>query len=458
MTGDQNQKRRGPEKRLRIGVFPYVVAVLALTTIVLCIVDTRPGVVLRRAAQKTLDALDMPQITALYQSWQSGSVTARGNGETISFQARLPAQALLKREGKGAFSLWLENDSVIVTAPEKFSDAHAVARTLAARAFNAADVADSAEEQDRIRLFLAWSDPALALDQTKTALAAALTAADAEASLTNGTFLSQEGEEVSCRAVQYTLDSKQACAFLQTFFDQASGEELGAVYCAFYALQKKTVSEEAYQTFLDAISPTGKVPTFLCDAMRDPGAAVTVTHCLYRGKLCETQIRVSSPALTVTSTVRFGVGGKAGEESRADLKLEKEGSEILTLSVSHRVAEDTKKAYLTEASFSMTDQTGLFAESEAPLAGKIRFSYGREKKDLGLRFILGGSETYFRALMTKEPSGGAVAFTLNAWEENRKNTLLHAWDIEISQNAGNIPAAPEAASSPLPDASAEETS
>ena len=457
MNTPQTKPRPGAKRPPRVGIFPCLVLALALVTLILFFVDTRPGTVLSRAAKKTADSLESPVLSMLYKASQHGTLTATGKGETVTYIADLPARALVQKEGEGAFSLHLEQDSAAITLPAQFSGARTAERKQLSAILQENNLALSAEDRVRLRLWSALCDPDLAAPKTRTALSLALQKEKGKAKIASSLYLDKDGEEVSCRAVVYTYDSKRALTFLQTFFDNASFDEIGAGLEALYALQNETLAVERRQAIAYAFAPLGTETTFILSAMSDPSATLTVTHCMASGALVETRIDLSSPRLTLTGALRYGVGGKAGDVTRGSFSVTKDGAEALSLSFLARVTEDTKKAFLSEAEYSLTDATGLFTESaDQSLSGKMRFSLGKEKKDIGLRLVAGDSETYFRALLNEKADQNGVSLTLNSWEENRRNTLRHPWDIVIQTTAGNLPAMPASEGTLLTESSASE--
>jgi len=90
---------------------------------------------------------------------------------------------------------------------------------------------------------------------------------------------------------------------------------------------------------------------------------------------------------------------------------------------------------ISEWTWEVSDPKSVFLTEKTETSGKIRYSWGKTKKDIGLRFVTDGKEITFGGTLTEYKSGKKCKFRLRRLEVDREN-LLGKEGLSVSLTPG----------------------
>ena len=101
-----------------------------------------------------------------------------------------------------------------------------------------------------------------------------------------------------------------------------------------------------------------------------------------------------------------------------ELRAKEGEAELFSLSLGSEIEEDSKSALIRRWSYSYTDAVGAVTPGTGQEAGEIIFSWGKAKKDLGLRLILGEDTLVFRGELESYKKGRKLDLYVDRVEWN----------------------------------------
>ena len=132
-----------------------------------------------------------------------------------------------------------------------------------------------------------------------------------------------------------------------------------------------------------------------------------------------------------------------------NLSLKKGEESLLEAHVNHRIVEDSRTAYVRQLDYSVSDPAGTVLLSESgQISGKIRYSWGKEKGDIGLRIITPSGQIGFGGMIEEYKAEKSLRCRISRVEVDRINRL----DSDLVLTLSNKPAEHRAlpAGKPLP--------
>ena len=293
-----------------------------------------------------------------------------------------------------------------------------------------ADSAFSLEEESGTealyRLFLALSDPDWNREAEILSAAKKIGKKMGVKAEVAKAHLIRSGEEFSVSRQTYRLSSDQLLKGLDAFSDlgQDEGwkEALLARYNLFSVLIGKEPdlgSEEAWKLFL---AGQGEAFQTLRDRLEDPKSQVTMEWDLYRGRVVRVHLSFRLGDEVGEGELYFGKNIKKSKNSEASLQVRRGEETVFQFSLNLSLSEDSKNAYVRELDYSVTDPEHRVLADRDQTSGKLRYSWGKVKADVGLRWITPERQIGFGGVL-KENKKGSVVIEIGRVEEDRVNQL-----------------------------------
>lgn len=410
--------------------FPLLALVLLITTLLGLFSGGSSAGKLFRAMEKTGADLKKKEegVLSVLSYLQQGSVALSGTDLAVEYKAALPEGAsLFTKKGSGSLKLVALGDRLALESPEllekTLSGARGGAALLADSAFC---LEETAESEALYRLFLALSDPALngKIDVLSAAKKiGAKMGSDAE--VTKAPLI-RRGEEFSVTRQTYRLSSEQLVKGLDAFAQLGQNEEWKQALVSRYSLLLSLVgkeptlgTEEAAALFL-----TGQGEAFqsLRDRLGKEKNQMTVEWDLYRGRVVRVHLSFRIGDEVGEGEIYFGKNIKTAKTSEASLSVRRGEETVFQCSASLTLSEDSKNAYVRELDYSVTDPEHRILTEKDMASGKFRYSWGKVKSDIGLRWITPERQIGFGGVL-KEQKKGTVTVEISRVEIDRVNQL-----------------------------------
>lgn len=443
METSNNENRR---RARRGGIFPYIAFFLAVFTLVTAFLDLSPSRALKSAIRGTQKEWEEREevLAFLSQVLREGGIQVEGKSFDLSYYGNLPEAAYLSlSNGDGDLSFYSQDDELILESQALLDSPLSADREGAASKIDeSALVSQEFPEKEilfLLRAYLALTDPALTQGTLSSAVSRVGNKLFGSAKREKGYFL-VEGEEVSATKISYTLEADDFSRGLAAFQKEGEKEEVrDAVLAVFTALNALTgnpttkENKDAIETFFKGEGEKYDAFARTLESGDSRGEAV---FWIRSGSLVGMEWSLSLEGVTASLSLSLGKNIKGSKESCLEWQWQRDGEEAVAFSLSHRMVEDSKKACIREVEWDFCGEEG-----------KIRYSWGKTKGDLGLRVITPEKEINFRGELKEYKKRKKISFVLSAVEENRENRLSSPLTLILTRE-GKIPAMP-AAKGPL---------
>lgn len=449
---------KNPRKAGRGGIFPALALILFLVTVVGFFIDTNPERELLYAWENTSAALceDEETLRFLKESLLLGEVEALSDGKSVCYSAALPEEARLSFGGEGYnATLTSKGDALVLTSSELSDSPRKGARKAAAASFFQSAYVESEALPEEIRtllgMYLSMTDPDfIGFGDTLGEMTRSLWDIAEPACKRKNSVLTVGEEEIQVKDAVYRFDSEKLKKMWTLFSAEGKKEEVqDAVVAAFAvanSLESKPLTAEKEEAIRAFFRGEGELHAAFSSAILAQGSEGNIAFHIYKNQVIGIGLFFQSGDVTVTSEIFLGKKVSGAEERTAVLTV-KNGEEILfSASLAARITENSDSAFIREWTWSISDPNSIFLTEKTDSEGKIRYSWGKTKKDLGLRFILDGKEVTFGGALTEYKSGKSLSFEIRRLEVDRENLLgKQRFSVTLTPGTDGIA---------LPDASA----
>lgn len=449
------------------GFFPLLACVLLVVTLTGFCLHLTGGGSVARAWKKTAGALREKEEAVLFllSAVKEGSLSAQGKDLSVSYQASLPRALSFSVKDHGAeIGFFAHEEQLTLHSPTLLEGAYAAPRSGCAIAFSQSILngeAVSEEHAALFRLLLALSDPALWEEDAEADFSALWKKADPQ--MNKIPLKARDMGTVGGTAYEYTVNSRGLVTALNEVVSLGQKEAfrngIRARAAAIFALCGKDFTPEDEQSLFDFLSGKGEAfDTFSqlvgkSDSKLELGVIVNrkgfVSHFGASWNLGEYQ-----------GEIAILLEGKNGTPSpeKATLSVKKGEGEYLSFSAEFKVTDDSDLALIREATFSLSDQSGFLQKDEdEEKTVTLRYSWGKEKGDLGLKILTAEKEINLRGALDEWKSGNRLAFRLKRLESDGKN-LLPQKEIAFTLRPNASPKdAPEAKGALFPEGEERES-
>ncbi len=452
---------RGPKGSARPGggggFFSFLAVILAVATFIGLFASLSSGSTLSRTWSKTEKKLMQREEGFLFlcSALQKGSFSLTDGETALSYEANLPEKASLSLSGAGYDLALFASGSALTAKSESL-----LPKTLSGdRAFAAVSLSSSAfaseevkkEYLDLMGLFLALSDPnlpegnALSGWMKKVAKASSPT-------LSYSDQILPHGDGIPVTSYYYRISSQGLQEGLLAWKKLGSDPKNADSLCAAISLLRASFGLETSGETLEKIRAfaAGEGDWFqsLSDLAGKENSVLAVDFSVSGGCV----IAITADFVLGDFSGKFelflGQDVENAPEQSLSFTLFQGEEKAVSLSLISRLREDSKKAYIREVEYSLEDETSLLLGDEKALSGKVRFSWGKVKGDLGLRLITAEKEINFRGKVTQWKKGSQIDFEILGLEVNKENILKGKTLLGHVDQKGE-PAAPSASQGAL---------
>ncbi len=440
---DKNQRKTG-----RGGIFPALAVILFLTTVIGFFGDMNPEKELLYAWENTTEAMaeDEETLRFLKEILLSGEAEALSEGESIRYGARLPEEASLSFGGEGYHATLTSKGERLAFSSSELSDAtRSGQRQGAAASFFQSAFAESGVLSQEIRttlgLYLSMTDPDLIkFGHTANEVVKSLwDIADPSCKRKSATVTVGE-EELKVKDILYRFDSEDLKKMWTLFSAEGKKEELQdavvALFSASCALEAKPLAEEKEEAVRAFFRGEGELHDAFSAALLSQGSEGEISFHIYKNQVIGMEIFFKSGDKTASLDLFFGKKVAGAEERSGELTVKSGEETLFSARLSARVTENSDSAFIREWSWELSDPHGVFLTEKTESVGKIRYSWGKTKKDIGLRFALDGKELTFGGTLTEYKLGKKCSFVLQRLEVDREN-LLQGKRLSVSLTPGS---------------------
>lgn len=439
----------GKQKRNRHGgIFPTLAVILFLMTVVGFFGDMDPEKELLYAWKNSSEAMaeDEETLRFLKESLLLGELEILSEGESIRYGARLPEEARLSFGGEGyGTALTSKGDTLVFSSSELSDGARLGARQGAAASFFHSAYAESGALSDELRtflgLYLAMTDPDFIGfgDAVGEVVRSLRDIADPSCKRKNAAMTAGE-EELKVKDVIYSFDSEDLKKMWTLFSAEGKKEELqDAVVAAFAsasALEASPLAVEKEEAIRAFFRGEGDLHGAFSSALLSQGSEGEIRFHIYKKQVIGMEVFFKSGDKTAELDLFFGKKVSGAEERSGELTVKNGEETLFSAGLAARVTENTDSAFVREWTWELFDPNGVFLTEKTESAGKIRYSWGKTKKDIGLRFVLDGKEVTFGGTLTDYKLGKKCVFELLRLEADREN-LLQGKRLTVSLTPGS---------------------
>ncbi len=438
------------------GLFLLLTASLFLLTLFGLLSCLSVGGSLESAVEKTKTRLEKQErdLLFLFDCLEDGGLSLEGEGIHASWNADLPERgSLVLTENKDTFGYYLTGDTVTVNIPFLFEHAKSGARRGSAVLEKSVFSTEGLRREHRaLALTLsALSDPSLwenepLFDGLETVFQKARPAPEKEKGF------DWEEHDLTCTKITYSFDSEALVRSINALAKEGKNEAFRESFLAFAGLARALCDHPLSEKDAAKIDGflTGQSEDFntLSAQMGKSDSFATLSFFEKGGYLAGASGTWRIGTQGGSFSLYLGSGAKR-EDRTFSLSCLKDDKEMLSLTLSDRITDDSEQAFIREFDFSLSDQSGFWRDTEKPEQTVLfRYSWGREKGDLGLKILLPEEEINFRASLESYNRGSGAVLLLKRIEENRKN-LLAGKEVRITLSDRDKVAAPPSAKEPL---------
>ncbi|MBR4288157.1 MAG: hypothetical protein IKT50_01825 [Clostridia bacterium] len=461
--GEDGMVNKDQKKAVGGGIFPALAVILFLATVIGFFGDMDPEKELLYTWENTFEAMAEEEETLCFlkDSLLLGEVEVLSDGKSIHYGARLPEEARLTFGGEGYNADLTSKEESLVFSSSELSDAPRLGeRQGAAAAFFQSAYAESDALPGEIRtllgLFLSMTDPDLisSADTLGDVARSLWDIADPSCKRKNATWMAGE-EKLKVKDVTYRFDSEDLKKMWTLFSSEGKKDEVQnaavALFAATNALEGKALTAEKEEAIRAFFHGEGDLHADFSSALLSQGSEGTLSFHIYKNYVIGIELIFKSGDVTVNSEIFFGKKVADAQERTLRFTVKNGEETLLSALLSARVTENSKSAFIREWTWEISDPSSVFLTEKTESTGKIRYSWGKTKKDIGLRFVLDGKEVTFGGTLTDYKLGKKCVFELRRLEVDRVNLLgKERLTVSITPGCDGI-SLPEATSPLFPE-------
>ncbi len=435
----ENGKAMGPA-RGGLGL-PLLALILSVCTLISLCLFLLPAQRVKRALGKTLSSLQEREEGVLepLSLLGEGSVALEGEGLRFSRLAKEGATLASFDRGEVEFTVSSQGQEVTLSssALEENLTETAPSPWVALQESGLLSEEIAQEERTLLPVLFALTDAdALELDPVFSLLGKAISVGKGSLSSQKGEYaLGSEG--ISATVYTDTYTARRLENAFKRFAKEGEKPEVqravlskAALLFALGGKEPDRAMEENLSLFL---SGKGERFAALQTLASAEGASLTVTYYVRGGAVMALSAKFTSG--DTVGEVQLFFGKKVSRDRDLSLSLSWQTGEetLFSASLTHRVTEDSRTAFIREMDFSVSDPhqiLGLWESGQK--SGKIRYSWGKEKGDLGLRIITPEGQVGFGGVVEKR-SGKSTVCRISRFEVDRVNRLTGSLTLTLKK-------------------------
>lgn len=431
MDRQSNRKTVGHR---RGGVFSLLAWILLFVTVIGLILRIFSGTGVEGALAKTQKKLTARESDGLFllSALSDGSLTLRGEGMELLWNASLAEEGytLSAKEGGNRFALYAVGDNVTAAGslfPDGtvFAPRRSAAYALAGSALDREGVAP--EHYAFFQGLLSLADPDLgSFDVLSSSVERILKKAKPE-------LLKEDGEYKDGKnrldVVQYTYRFSsealvRACgALLKEGQKEEVQRSVSAYYAAALSACGKKITAEDQKAVLSFLKGEGKAFDSFSNLLGKSDSSLEITLSVYDGAVVAGQVQWSLGDLRQKAELFLGADPETAVRSFLRVSADRGEENLFSLNVTDEILDDSESAYIREWKWSLSHQGGFFSEEQKSTEGTLRYSWGKAKGDLGLKWMEGEESLVLRGTLLSRKEEKEIKIRLNRVEENGSNLL-----------------------------------
>ena len=459
--GDPVEQKRKMTRRKESPLLLFLVFLLLTVTLVTPFVYYAPKNRLSRALEKTAAELgDEDVLGFLGEVLWDGSFEAKGEGDSLSYTATLPKSAALARQGNaGSFRVALQGDELYLYSSGLGEEAYSAPRRdaslqLCNSAFS--DAGMPAPQMRLLRTALSVGDGGFAhsLEVLKHIFTSCFAAGKPEFSAV-GEEIRLSGKDRRVTTFTYELGEegleKALSALKRAGKEEGTAEAYAALRGFLSAALSKTETADAAQRFVSFLCGESEEFAAFEDNLLSKNSRLCLSLTAYKGRIVAVNFLLGGGDLVLEMKANLSEKLKKDRTWSADLRAKSGEAELFSLSLGSVIEEDSKSALIRKWSYSFTDAVGAVTPDAGQESGEIIFSWGKVKKDLGLRWVSGEDTVVFRGEFAKYKKGRKLEFYVDRVEWNGKRLSEEdRYAVSLSKK-GETPVRREASKSLFPE-------
>lgn len=449
------QKKTDRVGHRRGGIFTLLAFILFAATLAGLILRCFSGVGPKGAFAKTCKEIEKRESDVLFllSALRDGSVSLNGKDLGLVWNAALGdgGYTLSAKEGKNTLGVYADSDGVTVDGslfPDgaAFVEASGAAWKLSGSALDRETVAPA--HFSFFQTLLSLADPELcSSDVLLDAAGRILKKAKPTVAKEAGALAASAGR-LEVTRFTYRFDSAALVRASAAFLKEGNKEAFQRAVLSHYALfrsvcgKKLTASEQ--DAVLSFLKGKGKAFDSFSNLLGKSDSVLEIIFSVSDGAVISVEAEASLGDYRQSASLFLGEELATSKEASFDFLLKREDEVLLQTALKHRITDDSELAFIREWNWSVSDQTGFFFEGETEKEGTLRYSWGRSKGDLGVKWMQGDESLVLRGTLLSNKEEKEVVFRLSRVEENGVNVLpCDSAEVTVSREA-SLAEGPEA--------------
>ncbi len=238
-----------------------------------------------------------------------------------------------------------------------------------------------------------------------------------------------------------TWDSKAMTKLLKALAKYGKREEeqalASALYDTFFCLADGEINKKDKEALLQFLRGEGEAYAEMLRLSQEDKTSGKADFFVVKGEILHFEFSFSLQDTTLQGEWEWGESIKDSTKTSMYLSLEQKNKGTLSLTLTDTLMENSDSALVREAAWNLRDSQGSYFK-KGDNEGKIRFSYGKEKGDLGLRLIKEQDELVFRGTLEEYQKGKSVKLLLNQVEKNKEPVTQGEHDLLLTTKAPKL--------------------
>ena len=455
------EQKRKVTRRKESPLLLFLAVLLLIVTLVTPFVYLAPANRLSRAVEKTVaEAGDEEVLRFLGEVLWDGSFEAVAEGDSLSYTATLPKAAALAGQGNfGSYRVALQGDDLYLYSSGLGKEAFSAPRRDASLQLCNSAFSDAGMPAPQMRLLrsalsLSDDDFSHSLEVLKRTLSSCFTAGRPDFSSV-GEELRLDGKQRRVTNFTYEMGEeglkKALSALKRAGKEEGTAKAYGALRGFLSATLSRTETADAAQRFVSFLCGEGEEFAAFEKDLLSKNSRLCLSVTVYKERVVRAKLFLGGGDFVFEVNGSLSEKGKKGDSRSVELYAKDFDRELFSLSFRSETEEDSKSALIRTWSYSYTDAAGFVTPGEGQESGEIIFSWGKAKKDLGLRWVLGEDTVVFRGELAKYKKGRKLEFYVDRVEWNgRKISEGDRYTVTLSKK-GETPAKREATKNLFPD-------
>ena len=306
----------------------------------------------------------------------------------------------------------------------------------------------------RTALVLSDGDFSHSLEILKRTLSSCLSAGDPEFSAVSEE-IRLDGKERKATTFTYELGEegveKALSALKRAGKDEGTKEAYAVLRSLVSAPLSNTETSDAAQRFVSFLSGESEEFAAFEKQLLSKNSRLCLSVTAYKERVVEVKFSLGGGDFLLE------MNGNLSEKLRKDgtwsvsLRAKSGEAELFSLELGAELEESSKSALIRKWSYAFSDTVGAVTPASGQESGEIIFSWGKAKKDLGLRLNLGEDTLVFRGALEKYKKGKKLEFFVDRVELNGTRISVDDRYAVTLSTKGETPSRREATKTLFPD-------